>query len=356
MFPGSASTVEVATARSARITFYVRGWTRYALEYVPGLLLLAFLALLARFLGKDIHDSYSGLFAILLGMMVRNFIGLGPILEVGTRTYEVFWKIGIVLLGSQTAPQSFREVGVKGAALAGMEIAAVVALTLWLGRICRIPVPLRCLLAAGMAICGVSAVIALAAALETKEEDTSYAASLVLLFGLVTLALLPPLGRLLHLSDFRFGLWAGLSVNNTAEAVATGFAYSDAAGRYSTIAKLFRSILLGAVILWFVKNAAKGKSGPGLLAQLRAMGQNFPKFAIGMLLFCGLASLGFWSPAALMDLAHVYRWAFLLGFAGIGLRTDLSRLRRRGMRPLLLAFGIQSFVAAAILGCVLLLF
>jgi uncharacterized membrane protein YadS len=56
----------------------------------------------------------------------------------------------------------------------------------------------------------------------------------------------------------------------------------------------------------------------------------------------------------LSNLNHLYRWAFLLGFAGVGLRTDLGRLRRRGLMPLGLAFGIQTFTATLMLVCVLL--
>jgi uncharacterized membrane protein YadS len=53
---------------------------------------------------------------------------------------------------------------------------------------------------------------------------------------------------------------------------------------------------------------------------------------------------------------HVYRWALLLGFAGIGLRTDLRKLRRRGWKPLLLASGVQGFMFFATLGMVLWVF
>lgn len=335
---------------------YLWGWTLYFLEYLPGLLLLASLAFLAKFLGRGGHDSYCVLYAIVLGIIVRNTLGLSSLFEPGTRIYEVFWKAGIVLLGSQMALQNFGEVGLKGLGLAGLEVLVAISATLFLGRIFGIPVPLRYLLAAGLGICGVSAIVALSSILRSDEEDTGYAVSVILLFGLLTLSFLPVLGHLLGLSDFHFGLWAGLSVDNTAEAVATGFVFSESAGRYSTIAKLCRNLFLDAALLYFVHRMVREKLAVATGSKLRAVWRHFPKFAIGMLVFSCLATFHFWTPSAVLQLNHLYRWAFLFGFAGVGLRTDLGRLRRRGFRPLTLALGIQVMTVVVMLGLVHLIF
>lgn len=345
-------------ARSARasVGFYLHGWTVYFLEYLPGLALLAGLAFLAKFLARGGNDSFSVLYAVLVGALLRNLFGLPALFEPGTRTYELFWKTGIVILGSQMGLRSFGEIGLKGVGLAGLEVLAVIAGTLVLARILRIPAALKYLLAIGMGVCGVSAVAALAAALHTDEEDTGYAVSVILLLGVATLILLPFAGHFLHLSDLHFGLWAGLGVNNTAEAVATGFVFSEAAGHYSTLAKLSRNLFLGVALLYFVQRMVGEQMRLGVVSRLRASWQYFPKFALGLFLFSVLATVHFWSPSALLDLNHLYRWAFLFGFAGVGLRTDLARLRRRGLRPLGLALATQAVMLAVALGCALLAF
>jgi uncharacterized integral membrane protein (TIGR00698 family) len=348
--------LEEARGSRPSLALRVRGWNGYFFEYVPGLSLLVSLAFLARFLGGDDNDSYRMICAILGGLLVRNLFGLPRFFEPGTRTYEVFWKGGIVLLGSQMGLQSFREVGLKGLGLAGFEILLVITGTLALARAIGIPAPLRYLLAIGMGICGVSAVIALAATLRTNEEDTGYAVSTILLFGLATLSLLPVCGRLFHLSDLHFGLWAGFSVNNTAEAVATGFVYSEAAGHFSILAKLSRNLFLGVALFYFVQRMVGKKVLLAGGSKFKAAWRYFPRFAIGLLLFSGLATVHFWSPTAVLELSYLYRWAFLFGFAGVGLRTDLSRLRRRGLKPLVFGLSIQIVMAAAMLVCVLLAF
>ncbi len=345
-----------STSPLATTNVYLKGWAKYLWQFVPGLALLVALATLARLIGRGGLDSYCLVYAIVLGMLIRNTVGLHAWFEIGTRTYEVFWKVGIVLLGSQMGLHSFSEVGVKGVALAGVEVVATLSITLWLTKLFKIDRALRQLLAIGMAICGVSAIIALSSALRNDEEDTSYAVSVILCFGLLSLTVMPFLGHLLHLSPLHFGLWAGLAVNNTAEAVATGFTYSESAGHYATIAKLCRTLFLDAALLYFVHGMIREKLSNTTGSTARGLVKHFPKFALGLIVFSALASFHFWSHTALDNLNHLYRWAFLLGFAGVGLRTSLSRLRTRGVRPLALALGVQTITAGIMLACVRLLF
>jgi len=346
---------EVPAARPSAVS-YLQGWGAYFLEYLPGLALLAALAGLAKLLGHVVSDSYCVLFAILAGVLARNLFGLSCVFEPGTRTYEIFWKTGIVLLGSQMGLQSFGEVGLRGLGLAGIEIFVVIVCSLFLTKIFRIPAPLRYLLAIGLGVCGVSAGIALAFALHADEEDTGYAVTVILLWGVVMLGLLPALGKLMQMSDLHFGLWAGYSVNNTAEAVATGFIYSETAGHYATLAKLSRNLFLGVALLYFVQRAAAVKFSLGGRTKWKEGWRYFPKFALGLLLFSVMATVHFWSSNSVLELAHLYRWAFLFGFAGVGLRTDLRRLRHRGMKPLAFALGVQAVLVITLLGCVLLVF
>lgn len=335
---------------------YLLGWVKYFSEYVPGVSLLCILALLARFLGHTGSGSYYLIYAILFGILVRNLLGLNALFEPGSRTYELFWKVGIILLGSQMSVSNFRNIGAKGLSIATAEVLGVMALVLLIGPLIKVSTPLLYLLAIGMGICGVSAVVALAATLRTDEEDTSYAISVILLFGLLALILMPVVGNLIHLTDLQFGLWAGLSVTNTAEAVAAGFVYSEGAGHYSTLAKLCRNLYLGIALVYFAQRIAREEVGLKDRSRLRATWTYFPKFALGLVLFSCLATLGFWSPGSLNSLKHLYSWAFLLGFAGVGLRTDLRRLAGRGCKALAFGFGVQTLVMLVMLGCVLFLF
>lgn len=70
-----------------------------------------------------------------------------------------------------------------------------------------------------------------ARAIRARNADVGYAIAAILTLGAVSLFALPAIGHGLSLTDHEFGLWSGLAVDNTAETTATGYAYSDAAGK-----------------------------------------------------------------------------------------------------------------------------
>ena len=196
-------------------------------------------------------------------------------------------------------------------------------------------------------MCGVSAIIAAKGAIEADDEDASYAIAAILALGAVSLVVFPLVGRALGMSDHAYGLWAGLAVDNTAEAAAAGALYSDAAGKFAVLAKTTRNATLGFVVLgyalyWVRRNQAQAIANKGAF-----LWQKFPKFVLGFLVISALATAGAFSTAQAADLANLSRWAFLLTFAGVGLRTDLRELSKQGWRPL--AVGVIGEFAIAAL-------
>jgi uncharacterized membrane protein YadS len=81
--------------------------------------------------------------------------------------------------------------------------------------------------------------------------------------------------------------------------------------------------------------------------------QKFPKFVLGFLLISVLATLGVFSKDQIGSLANLSRWAFLLTFAGVGLRTNLSEMRKQGLRPFIVGAVGEIVIAALTLGLVL---
>jgi uncharacterized integral membrane protein (TIGR00698 family) len=118
-----------------------------------------------------------------------------------------------------------------------------------LGRWFKLKPKLSSLLAVGSAVCGVSAIIATKGAIDADDEDSSYAIAAILAIGAISLFTFPLLGHWLHLSDRALGLWAGLAVDNTAEAIARGALYSDAAAKIAVLAKTTRNAMIGFVVL-----------------------------------------------------------------------------------------------------------
>src|SRR5260370_7503147 len=101
----------------------------------------------------------------------------------------------------------------------------------FLGRLFPLKRMLPSPLAVGSAVCGVSAIIATKGAIEADDEDSSFSIAAILALGALALFTFPLIGHVLHLSDRAYGLWAGLGVDNTAEATSAGAFYSNAAAK-----------------------------------------------------------------------------------------------------------------------------
>jgi uncharacterized membrane protein YadS len=81
--------------------------------------------------------------------------------------------------------------------------------------------------------------------------------------------------------------------------------------------------------------------------------QKFPKFVLGFLLISALATAKFFTAPQIGNLANLSRWAFLLTFAGVGLRTNIGEMRKQGVRPFLVGAIGEVVVAVLTLGLVL---
>ena len=167
-----------------------------------------------------------------------------------------------------------------------------------------------------------SAIIATQGAIEADDEDSSFAIAAILALGALSLFTFPVVGHYLHLSDHAYGLWAGLAVDNTAEATAAGALYSDAAGKLAVLAKTTRNAMIGFVVLAYAIYWASRGQAKTVGNKAAFLWQKFPEFVLGFLLISVLATYHFFSKDQTTAIANLSRWAFLLTFAGVGLRTS----------------------------------
>ncbi len=335
-----------------------------ALALLPGILLLIAVGYAGKLLEKTINAYAKAnhivfpnieyvLWAIVVGLVITNTVGVNRFFAPGVRTFEFFLKVGIVLLGSRFLLGDVLRLGGLSLALVVVEIAASLMLMTWLGRLFGLKPKLTSLLAVGSGICGVSAIIATQGAIDADEEDSTLAIAAILALGAVALFTFPLIGHVLHLSDKMFGLWAGLGVDNTAEATATGALYSDAAGKVAVLVKTCRNAMIGFVVLGYAVYWAK----QGMAKQIENKGAflwtKFPKFVLGFIVISVLASAKALDKAQLMSLANASRWAFLLTFAGIGLRTNIREMFQQGARPFLVGAIGEVGISVLTLGLVL---
>ncbi|WP_342213216.1 YeiH family protein [Nocardia wallacei] len=344
------------------------GVLRGPLAYLPGIALLIAVGLLGKYTQVWVNDLTHDrgwrfpdieyvLWAIIFGLIIANTVGVPRIFRLGIGTYEFWLKVGIVTLGSRFVLGDVAKLGGTSFVLILVDMTVAGAIILTVARLLGLSGKLGSLLAVGTSICGVSAIVAARGAIRARNSDVSYAIAAILALGAVALFTLPAIGHGLGLTDHEFGLWAGLAVDNTAETTATGYAYSDAAGKLAVLVKSTRNALIGFVVLGFALYwAARGEAdalAPGLRAKAAFVWAKFPKFVLGFLAVSALATVHWIDKSQLTNLGNISKWAFLLTFAGVGLNTDFRELGRTGWRPLAVAVVGLVVVATVSLGLVL---
>lgn len=333
------------------------------LQIIPGMALLAAIGYAGKLLEQNVgayakahHWIFPNieyvLWAILLGLVISNTVGVPQIFRAGVATYEFWLKSGIVLLGSRFLLGDIVKLGGVSLLLVAVEITGAVAFMTFLGRIFHLKPKLTSLLAVGSAVCGVSAIIAAKGAIEADDEDSTFSIAAILALGAFALFTFPLIGHALHLGDRAYGLWSGLAVDNTAEATAAGALYSDAAAKLAVLVKSTRNAMIGFVVLAYaVYWAGKGQA-QNVNNKAAFLWQKFPKFVLGFLLISVLATYQFFSKEQVGALANLSRWAFLLTFAGVGLRTNFRDLRKQGLRPFIVGAIGEVVIAGFTLGLV----
>lgn len=285
-------------------------------------------------------------YAVLLGLAGSAVIGALGIREKVAPAFrtELFIKTGLVLLGASVHLTVIASAGARGVLQAALLVSAVFAFTWWLGGKLAVGDKLRALLAASVSICGVSAAIAAAGAVRASKEQIAYTATLVILFALPSIFLLPWLAGLLGLSNPVAGAWIGGNVDTTAAVAAAGAILGEDALQIAAIVKAAQNVLMGvvAVALTLYFAFVVEKKGPGAAQGAgKALWARFPKFVLG---FIAASAIATWyvsadGAASGIAAANTFRAYFLiLAFVSIGLEFRITKLLAEGWRPVVV-FG-----------------
>jgi uncharacterized integral membrane protein (TIGR00698 family) len=223
----------------------------------------------------------------------------------------------------------------------------VLALGWWLARLLKVERDAGLLISVGTAICGGSAIAAVAPVLRAKEHEISVALATVFLLNAVALVIFPPIGHAVGLGQEAFGLWSALAIHDTSSVVGAGLAYGPRALEVATTVKLARALWIVPLTLgigWMV--ARKGQ------ASADAPPVKKPWFIAG---FLAMAALVTFIPA-LHTGGHVIAAAaqrvLVLTLFLIGAGLSREALRTVGLRPFLQGLVLWLIVGSLGLGAV----
>jgi uncharacterized integral membrane protein (TIGR00698 family) len=329
---------------------------------LPGLSVAVALAVAAWFIAAglaalDVTVVEALVLALIGGMIVRLRWQPPAILEPGLSfAAKGLLEIAIVLLG---ASLSFTELGTAGLKLIGyafLTVGLVLALGLVLGERLGLGRRLSALVAVGNAICGNSAIAAVAPILRATQQEIASAIALTAALSVGVVLLLPLTAPLFDMTDAQYGVLAGLVVYAVPQVVAASFAVSTESGDIGSLVKLLRVLAIGPVVAGAaylvarsaVRDVAGSSSGnPPRLTLSKAV----PWFVAGFLCLAVLRTIGV-LPQGLGDAARESsRLLTIVAMAALGLTVDLASVRQSGRAVATLVLALTLFSIA--LGLVL---
>jgi uncharacterized integral membrane protein (TIGR00698 family) len=318
-------------------------------KFVTGFLTVYLLVILAQFI-----SSYAGfknlgletvLFSLLLGLIIGNLGRLPDWIRSGVLT-ELYVKIGLVLLGATILFKDILTAGYFGLIQAVIVVSVVWYFAFWISRKMKVDDEFSTMLASAVSICGVSAAIATAGAINGDKKKLSFIISLVLIIAIPMMIFLPIIAKWMGLSEIVTGAWLGGTIDTTGAVVAAGTIAGETGLKYATIVKFSQNVLLGVAafgisIFWAYRKRGVGEKGKHVPVSI--IWERFPKFVLGFI----LASLVFsfiLSPETAQSSGKVIKsfstfW-FNLAFVSIGLETRFSDFRHMESKKPFYAFII----------------
>ena len=311
------------------ICFAVAGVSVFLEELIPGGLLGA--SIIALFMGTIINSFFHPAW-------------MKPALKF---TSKRILKAAIVLLGASLSVGTIMSVGKMTFLVMIFTFAMCFGGGYFIRKLFGLNWKLSNLISAGTGICGGSAVAAIAPVIDADDKDIAFAMSSTFLFDMVMIALYPLMGQALGMSDIAYGIWAGTSVNDTASVVASGYAFSEAAGDFATMVKLTRTIAIIPTVLVFawigtrIKQKELKASGEGKKVNLIKI---VPWFICGFLMLAIINSVGLIPTNVSRIMKGTSKFLMVTALAAIGLNTSLLDFKKAGLRPMFYGITIDTLV------------
>lgn len=305
--------------------------------HIPGMLLAIAIGLLAYGLAAWMPQlPNSILLALLLGIAVGNLAQLPKGLSPGIGfTSSKLLELSILFLAFGIHYGHIAALGVKAFSAVAVMVLVMVLITFFLARQVRCPGSTGWLVGFGTAICGSSAIAALAPGVAKNKDDVGIAMAVTNLFGSVGMIVLPMVLMKFELSTAQMGLLLGGTLHSVGNVVGAGYAISPEAGEAATTIKLARVALLSPALILFNYLVNRG--------QVLRWQEHFrlPWYLWGFLAITLLTSVVALPAALLSVMGTVGKVVLTIALAAIGLKVSFAELYRSGRKGL--GFGLMVF-------------
>lgn len=281
--------------------------------------------------------------ALIAGVFVALWVG-NPYPTKSFSSNLLSWSV--VGLGAGMNLETVAKAGLQGLGYTMISILFVFFFGILLMKLFKVEEEVGMLVTVGTAICGGSAIAAVAPVIQAKTHSISVALATVFILNGIALILFPPLGHYFQMSDAAFGLWSALAIHDTSSVVGATMSYSSKAAEVGTTIKLARALWIVPVVFAMSYFFARRKSLPD------SMPIKKPWFILGFLMTAGLVT---WIPL-LQPVGEGVEWlarrTLVLALFFIGLGLSKESLKQVGLRPLMMGVALWVLVLMATLAAV----
>ena len=183
----------------------------------------------------------SGPIALIGGFVFYYFLG-HPFIQYNQKSVNWLLKIAVVGLGFGMNIEETLSASKDGVLLTIASIFLIMILGFFIGKFLKLQKETTHLISSGTAICGGSAIAAIAPVIKASEKDISISLGIVFLLNSVGLLIFPSIGHYFNLTQHQFGLWCAIAIHDTSSVVGAAYAYGDEALKVATTVKLARAL------------------------------------------------------------------------------------------------------------------
>ena len=280
--------------------------------------------------------------ALFMGIALALTIG-APYAKANKKVSKYLLQASVVGLGFGMNLHASLAAGKEGMLFTIVSVVGVMLVGVGLGKLLKVNPKNAYLISSGTAICGGSAIAAVAPIIDADDNDTSLALATIFILNAIALFVFPPIGHALGLTQQQFGTWAAIAIHDTSSVVGAGAAYGEEALAVATTIKLTRA-------LWIF---------PLALVSVLVFRSKGKKIAIPwfILMFIGAMILNTYAPLPewfTTGVVKVARKALCLTLFLIGCGLSVQSIRKVGAKPLILGVVLWFLISVTTLGVVML--
>jgi len=273
--------------------------------------------------------------ALVGGFLFSYFLG-NPFMQLNSKAVSWLLKIAVVGLGFGMNLSETVNAGKDGFSLTVFSIIITLVLGYFLGKILKMDRKSSHLISSGTAICGGSAIAAVAPVIKASEKDISISLGVIFLLNSIALIVFPPLGHLFGLSQHEFGLWCAIAIHDTSSVVGAAFTFGEEALKVATTVKLARALwIIPLSLLSVFLFKGKGKS------------VRIPYF---IFLFVLAIIMNSYLPIPEMithGITSISKSLLVLTLFLIGAGLSIDKIKSAGWKPMILGISLWIFISVS---------